>query len=560
MSKILKISLLITIIVFSLEANGQKFGNLSGGFETTTQYYNDKDTLVSTAPQDKFATNNYLKLDYNYNNIYAGIQYEAYLPPIMGYPPAFEGNGIGSFYVAYKGKNFGVQAGHIYEQFGSGLVYRSWEDRQIGINNSLKGIHISFSPTDFISLKAIYGAQRLNLKETSNGWLRGADAEIDVLKTINKEYTRTILIGGSFVSKYQEYTGPSEDFPSTVNSISTRISYIGDRISFDAEYVTKGKDVLENLQNTTLDYYNNYFEGNALLANLGYSQKGFGVNASFRRVENMNFRTDREYISNNNNELIINYIPALTKQHDYSLANIYVYSAQYTVNIDATPNVTGEIGFQTDIYFRLKKGSFLGGKYGTKIAMNYSQWHGLKSEIDVSDPDAPTIKNELFAFGDKYYHDINIEIKKKWAKAFKSTITYINGFLNDEIMGAASHDKIESNTVIADLTYNMSRKHALRLELQHLWTTQDKKNWMAGTLEYSIAPSWSFYASDMYNYGNEINDEKIHYYNFGGSFTKGGTRFAIAYGRQRGGLLCVGGVCRMVPSATGFTVTINSSF
>ncbi|MCP4178371.1 MAG: hypothetical protein GY756_11445, partial [bacterium] len=175
MKNIFKLIICCLIFIFSSNLNAQNWGNLSGGFETTTQYYNDKDTLVSTAPQDKFATNNYLKLDYNYNNIYAGIQYEAYLPPIMGYPPAFKGNGIGSFYVAYRGKNFGVQAGHIYEQFGNGLIFRSWEDRQIGINNSLKGILINFNPTDFITLKAIYGAQRLNLKETSNGLLRGGD-------------------------------------------------------------------------------------------------------------------------------------------------------------------------------------------------------------------------------------------------------------------------------------------------------------------------------------------------------------------------------------------------
>ena len=166
MKNLIKILFFLILISYSSIIHAQNWGNLSGGFETTTQYYNSKDSLVSNAPQDKFATNNYLKLDYNYNNIYAGIQYEAYLPPIMGYPPAFEGNGIGSFYVAYKGNKFGVQAGHIYEQFGSGLVYRSWEDRQIGINNSLKGIHITFNPTDIIFVD---GRVNLDLIKNSAG-------------------------------------------------------------------------------------------------------------------------------------------------------------------------------------------------------------------------------------------------------------------------------------------------------------------------------------------------------------------------------------------------------
>ncbi|HML86108.1 MAG TPA: DUF6029 family protein [Bacteroidales bacterium] len=34
----------------------------------------------------------------------------------------------------------------------------------------------------------------------------------------------------------------------------------------------------------------------------------------------------------------------------------------------------------------------------------------------------------------------------------------------------------------------------------------------------------------------------------------------MSYGRQREGLLCVGGVCRQVPAATGFTLTLTTSF
>ncbi|WP_343066445.1 DUF6029 family protein [Mesonia hippocampi] len=52
----------------------------------------------------------------------------------------------------------------------------------------------------------------------------------------------------------------------------------------------------------------------------------------------------------------------------------------------------------------------------------------------------------------------------------------------------------------------------------------------------------------------------MHYYNAGISYTKKSTRIAVQYGRQRGGLLCVGGICRMVSEAAGLTVNITTSF
>ena len=73
-------------------------------------------------------------------------------------------------------------------------------------------------------------------------------------------------------------------------------------------------------------------DGNAIELNLGYTKRGLGVNATFRRMENMSFYSDRSATGNDFNSNVINYIPALTKQHDYLLTNIYVYQAQPQVS------------------------------------------------------------------------------------------------------------------------------------------------------------------------------------------------------------------------------------
>ena len=88
-------------------------------------------------------------------------------------------------------------------------------------------------------------------------------------------------------------------------------------------------------------------------------------------------------------------------------------------------------------------------------------------------------------------------------------------------------------------------------------TEQDFGSWAGFVTEYSMAPHWSFFVADQYNYGG---DDQVHYYQTGFSYSNKATRLALNYGRQRGGLICVGGVCRFVPAATGFTLSMSTSF
>ncbi|MFM7823252.1 MAG: DUF6029 family protein, partial [Bacteroidota bacterium] len=105
-----------------------------------------------------------------------------------------------------------------------------------------------------------------------------------------------------------------------------------------------------------------------------------------------------------------------------------------------------------------------------------------------------------------------------------------------------------------------SKTHSVRAELQHLYTVSDRGNWALGLLEYSISPNWFFAFFDEYNYGNEDSAKRIHYWNGSMGYTRGANRVALAYGKQRQGLLCVGGVCRNVPASNGFSISITSSF
>jgi hypothetical protein len=96
--------------------------------------------------------------------------------------------------------------------------------------------------------------------------------------------------------------------------------------------------------------------------------------------------------------------------------------------------------------------------------------------------------------------------------------------------------------------------------LQHQWAQGSYKNWVASLVEFNFSSVWSVFAQDLYNYGNTNEGARLHYYNFGTSFNKAAYRVQASYGRQRGGLVCVGGICRFVPQSAGLTLGVNISF
>lgn len=254
----------------------------------------------------------------------------------------------------------------------------------------------------------------------------------------------------------------------------------------------------------------------------------------------MDFKSERNSADNMQN---INYLPVLTKQQSYSLNNIYVYSTQ----------VNSEIGFQVDAYYKIPKKTSLGGKYGLNINLNYSKYNNLKTDAD----------NDSGLFLEKgdelLFEDLNIEIKKKFSKSFRTIFAYQKSKYNKGYIEEGGMDLVIKPTVaVADILYKFTRKNSIRAELQHMWNNKESKEWIAGTIELNFAPRLSFYALDNYNYGNE--EEKIHYYKFGTSYTKGANRLELSYGRTRGGISCVGGVCRYMPAMRGLSFSILSKF
>lgn len=538
----------------------QDSGYLSGSFESNTKWYNDDpktgpfENANDPLDDEELRSNNYLKFDYTYKHWGAGIQLESYYPkPLLSYSPKYEDTGLSTFYAEYRSRKLKVTAGYFYEQFGSGLILRTWEDRQLGINNALLGGRITYRPSNNVLFTALYGRQKEGF-DLSEGQIFGFNTEFDLDDWFGFEET-SLGIGFSYVGRYEE-ADPAmykqiEPFDDLTNAFSFRLDFSQNSFYFNGEYVSKSPDI-----NVIRGSFQEYVvePGSALLVNMGYVNQGLGINATFRRLENMAFFSDREAAGNDFNANIVNYVPALTKQHDYLLTNIYVYQAQPMVNV--IQDKAGEIGGQVDVYYNFKQGSALGGKYGTKIALNASYWAGLKGTYESLDQ---SYEVDYLGFGDKYFSDVSVELRKRFSPNFNTILTYVNQFYSKKYL-RGELGAVKTDIAVAEINYSFNNKQSMRFVAQHMWADHDLKNWAGGTLEFNVNPQLSFYVSDTYNYGNDKSADQTHYYNVGGSYTVGPHRFALNYGRQRGGIICVGGVCRYVPPSTGLSASISILF
>lgn len=547
----MKLIIFIVALLYETFVIAQNNNYFNAGFFSNSQYYVDDKKTGNFNEKNKFRSNNYINLTHQLNRFTVQVQFEGYIPSaLLNFSPNFNKSfNTATYSINYQNKKLTTTLGYFYEQFDSGLIFRAFEDRELGINNAIFGGFFSYQLTSFLKLKGFYGKQRKGFN-LSNGTLRGANAKLSLsnllhLKNLQFNYEF------SYVARYKNIIKTNPLLHKTTNSFANSIYFSKNAFYVNAEYVFKNKDAL--VENETI-FDSRLFSGNALLFNIGFSANSFSIDATFRRVENMYFYMNRTQRGNPYNNQLINYIPSLTKQQGFSLANIYVYQAQPQLSFNPVGK-SGEIGFQIDVFYKFKRGTNIGGKYGTQIALNYAIWNGLDAIYNLGDR---TYSSQFLSFGTKYYTDFNIEIRKKWSKKITTVNTLIWQFYNKKLL-EDSVGEINTFLILSETSYKFSNILSSRLKLEHLQSNSDTKSWAAATFEFYFKNS-SVYIADTYNYKNNNYVEKVHYYNVGGSYSKNKYRFSVNYGRQRGGLVCIGGVCRLVPRTTGLSFTINATY
>ncbi len=521
--------------------------------ESNTSYYREDEVVEVAVDTNQLRTNTYIKADYDFlDNFRATAQLELYeRQALLDYSSIYEGTDLGTYALNYNNGTIDATIGHFYDQWGTGLAFRAFEDRQLGLNTAVLGGRVNIQPIEQLSITGMAGKQRLGF-DLADSFLYGGNLEYGILTNDDE----SLSVGGSLLFRTEDIAEDASMIHDEATSmISGRINYQKGNFNSSLEINRKSEEpLLDDVPQTQL-LEDVLFPGNSVQLNLGYAKKRFGINGSFRRMEGMSFYSERFLQSDQFNQGVLNYIPALTKQQDYSLMNRYNYIPVSAVNFQFDfgdgINRAGEIGSQIDIFYQFAEGSALGGKHGTNVTLNLSRYYNIDADYDY---DTRSYENaKLFGFGDKLYGDASLEIRKQFTDKHTQILTLFSQNENVNFLG------VKSRVIAWEGLFQSGDTQSIRLEGQHKWADIEERNWWAATAEYSFSPALSVFASDMYNYGNLIEDLQYHNYNVGGSFTLGSTRADLMLGRRPSGLLCVGGVCRQVTAASGIHLNLTST-
>ena len=508
-----KAKLALCCLLFSfakLSAQSLGGGSIHGNFQLDAQYYLSDSAIGAPDVPEKLLSNGFANFIYDNGPFQAGIRYENYTNPMLGFDDRYKGNGIPYRYLSYKNNELEITAGNFYDQFGSGMVFRTYEERGLGYDNAMDGLRVKYTPVSGLDLKGIIGYQR-DFWTKGEGIVRGIDAEWALNESFKNGATKKTkyILGASFVSKYQADDDPIYILPENVATGGGRLTVNHGNLTIRGEYVYKAND-----PSSTNQYI--YKSGSATMLNATYSKKGLGFTIAAKRIDNMSFRSDRNAALNS---LIINYLPAMTKNHTYMLAALYPYATQ----------PKGEYGLQGEIFFNIKQGKFGGGQYGSDVTINYSRATAIDKKPTGDDLG---YTSEFFKVGNNvYFEDFNIEVHHKWNKKISSIISYIYiNYNKDVIEGRQGFGNVYSHIAILETSFKLSARKNIRTELQHLYTKQDKQSWAMVLAEYTVAPHWFVAAFDQYNYGNNESNQRYHYYSGSFGYTRGTNRISLGYG------------------------------
>ena len=522
---------------------------LSGTIQSDILIPEEDEKIGTEHYSDWGLTNTYVDLKLGSEYVDAGARFEFLKYPLPGYEPDFKGWGVPHMYVKGHYKNVELTIGDFYEQFGSGFVLRTYEERSLGIDNALRGARVVYKPTSGMNIKALTGKQR-RYWHHNDALVSGVDIEVGLEQFVKslEELATHITLGGSWVNKHEDTDDAifvdathKLNLPKYVNAWDARVNVNHKGLNVLAEYAQKTQD-------PSFDNGYHYGQGNVAMLSTSYSQKGMSVLLQAKRSEGMSFRSLR---SMNGTSSFINHLPAFTHEHTYALPANYPYATQ----------LDGEWAFQAELGYTFKKNSALGGKYGTKVKLNISHVRGL-DEDGINNPvvegriiGSNGNKTKFFKTGEMYYQDINLMLDKRFTRDFSLIFMYMNQRYNMTVVEGHG-GMIKSNILVADGKYKFSPKLILRCELQYQFCEGDDGDWAFGLAELSLAPHWMFTVSDMWNCG----ETDLHYYQAMVTYSIKSHLIQAGYGRTAEGYNCSGGVCRWVPASKGFTLSYNYSF
>ncbi len=527
--------------------------SVSGSLESNVNFYlRDPKIGAANTPQyehQQLGTDTWLTLRAQVAGFDLGIRYDLFANSALLNPQnSYTDQGIGRWYAGKKIGKLSIMGGHLYDQFGSGIIFKAYEERPLLIDNALVGLRLAYEISPNWTIKGIAGRQK-NLFELYPSVLSGANVEgYLALDSIGKF---SIAPGIAIVHKtlsddqmdalagtLSQYT-PSDfiaKVPFNTVAVTAYNTLTAGRFSWYMEGAYKTDDVmydpfaLHTLW-TGVQSYGKFVlkPGYVAYTSLSYAGGGLGLSGQYKRTHNFQFRTD-PFVTLNRG--IIDFLPPMARVNTYRL------TARYS---PATQEFDEE-AIQLDLRYAINK--------RLSILVNYA---------NITRPGATTNK------------DIYTELYSQftWKKPREWTLiagVQYQRYDQELYQGKPGVPKVETITPYVDYLYKLDQKTSTRTEVQLMHTGQDFGSWLFLLEEFSISPHWVFEFSDMWNFdpnekhSSSATADGLHFPTLGVVYTTGPTRYALRYVKQVEGIVCSGGICRLEPAFSGFKVNITSNF
>ena len=546
-------------LLLSMSAQAQDGATIRGNLEANGNFF-IRDSIIgaTNTPQydnQLFGADVWMNLSYSYKGFDVGLRFDMFNNSNLLNPTgSYTAQGIGRWYAKKKFNKLGVSAGYLYDQIGSGIIFRAYEQRPLLIDQALYGLRLTYDIAPEWQIKAFTGRQKKQF-EAYESITRGAVIEgfvaIDsssisfapgagiVARTLSDETVDDIV---TTLTTYDpvDVVGVKPRYNTYAYSVYNTLAIKS--FTWYAEAAFKSNEIFSdpNAIRTRTGASNTFGrlvsrDGLVLYSSLSFAAKGFGLTLEGKRTESFDFRTSP--LLNLNNGLM-NFIPPMARPNTYRLTARYAAVTQFL----------GEQALQADI--------------------SYSPSRKLQFTVNGSYIDDLE--------GNLLYREVFTEIILKKKRKYILTTGLQHQIYNQEIYFVKPDEaNIKAWVPYADFQYKLSKKKALRLELQYMSVNDgpdgkkvDYGNWANALLEFTIAPHWTFTASDMYNASpgkaspKDENGEgiKAHYPRFDVFYTQKTNRFSLSFVKQVEGIVCTGGICRLEPAFSGVKFSVNSTF
>ncbi len=550
------IVLFLSLSIFIFELKSQDKFEFSGNFMSISQFYDQDDKIGANTivyQKHKSSTDAFLFLNSAYKGFSLNLRYDLFNnSPLLNPQSVYSKQGLGFWQLSKDIENLNITAGYFYDQFGSGMVFRAYEERSLGLDYAIQGLRLKYNYKN-LRLKAFTGQQKGNIASNdrfsispqaisgfnSEYFFKINEFKFDIgagivnrtldLQTMNglAQAINGQVLAERFVPKYNVFS----------NTQYAAISYKDFRLYTEFVYKTK-----EAIRNQLGDKFINK-DGNIFHSSLSYSKafkafgkdRNLGANVQYKRTDNFSFRTSS---FENLNFGTISFLPSITRQNTYRLLARYNHVVQ----------VLGEEAYQADVVFKPNK--------LTTYSINASQVYSLKSNGTADGKPK------------KLFHELYFEVQRKLNKKTKIKAGIQSIYYDQQRFEQkdTTYPDVKALTPFVEVVYKFTRKKSLRFEAQYMETGQDLGSFANAVLELSYSPNWTISVGDMVNTNpyrpkdSPISKDIIHYYSAFVGYTHHQTVATLAYVKQVQGVNCTGGICRVEPAFSGVRFTLSTSF